>query len=167
MGVLRKPKILFYDIDEQYKMSVYEDGLVDIFSFTNHSKGKRLSLWLNGGYLQTKIHSKNRMVHHLVAEATYGIRPEGLVTNHIDGNKLNNHPANLEYCTINDNIQHSIKMGMHVANDPKRNGRYIDGRTVDKAAYKHQHYLDNIEIYKARGKAFYQKTLEESNHGSN
>lgn len=39
--------------------------------------------------------------------------------------------------------------------NPRRHGKYKDGRSLDRAAYKHEHYLDNIDKYKARGKAFY------------
>jgi hypothetical protein len=51
-------------------------------------------------------------VHHLVAEAFIGARPAGLVTNHIDGDKLNNTPANLEYVTAAENERHCVENGL-------------------------------------------------------
>ena len=45
-------------------------------------------------------------VHTEVAKKKYGIRriPSGMVINHIDGNKCNNHPSNLEMIPAAKNI---------------------------------------------------------------
>lgn len=160
---MTKAKILFYDIPPYYRMSIHENGVVNIFSDHPRSKGALLSQWSTiDGYLRTKLQSKSYSIHYLVARAVYGERPKGLVINHKDGNKLNNHPNNLEYCTINENIQHSMEIGLHISHNPEKHGNYIDGRALDRAAYKHQHYLENIEVYKARGRAFYKKKLLEN-----
>ena len=51
-------------------------------------------------------------VHRLVA-LTYIDNPEGKAwVNHKDGNKSNNSVNNLEWTTISENIQHSIKTGL-------------------------------------------------------
>lgn len=47
----------------------------------------------NNGYRQ------KHKIHRLVATAFLGKKPAELVTNHIDGNKRNNSPSNLEYIT--------------------------------------------------------------------
>lgn len=43
-------------------------------------------------------------VHSLVAQAFLGDRPKGMVIDHIDGNRFNNHYTNLRYCTQKENM---------------------------------------------------------------
>ena len=43
-------------------------------------------------------------VHSLVAQAFLGDRPKGMVIDHIDGNRFNNHYSNLRYCTQKENM---------------------------------------------------------------
>lgn len=118
------------------------------------------------GYITVTINKKHTALHRVIAEIYLGKRPEGLVVNHKDGNKLNNFPENLEYCTVNDNIQHSIKMGFHVCNDPKRSGRYKHGKAIKELVpqYKKEHYLNNLEHYTEYKRRWYlnnkQKKLE-------
>lgn len=156
--MIKKPKILFFDIEPWYRVIVLSDGRVKIKSNHPRSKGRFLSQWYTrDGYLCCKLFSKTTTVHALIANLSYGSRPNGLVINHKDCNKLNNHPDNLEYCTIDANIQHAIKNGMHVSNDPKRSGRYIDGRaTKDKIKeYKRQWYLLNRDSILEKAKINY------------
>jgi hypothetical protein len=51
-------------------------------------------------------------VHRLVAIAFVGGNFQGSQVNHIDGNKSNNIPSNLEFCTIAQNNRHAFKMGL-------------------------------------------------------
>ena len=49
-------------------------------------------------------HKSNHMIHRLVANTFLNDHtPDANVVNHIDGNKLNNHVSNLEWCTASEN----------------------------------------------------------------
>ena len=68
------------------------------------------------GYYAVTFHMNNkaycRKVHRLVIEA-FTQNPDSLpCINHIDGNKLNNHIDNLEWCTYQQNMQHAVRTGL-------------------------------------------------------
>lgn len=65
------------------------------------------------GYLYCSLRKNGKLkiysIHRLVAKA-FITNPKNLPEiNHIDGNKLNNHFENLEWCTSKKNIEHSIE----------------------------------------------------------
>lgn len=63
---------------------------------------------MNKGYRYFQLNRegvrKNFLVHQLVAKHFLGERPEGVVVDHVDRNKLNNHVANLRYLSFIDNL---------------------------------------------------------------
>lgn len=95
--------------DNEYDVSCY--GRVK-HNFKNHyrllggSKHK-------DGYIFVTLHGKQIPLHRIVAklfhEQDY---KEGLVVNHIDGNKQNNFADNLEWVTQSDNIKHSYESNL-------------------------------------------------------
>lgn len=56
--------------------------------------------------------TKRAKVAHLVARAFLGPRPADSTVNHKDGDRLNNHAANLEYITQGENNRHAYELGL-------------------------------------------------------
>ncbi len=89
--------------------------------------GRILQAALTEGYpcvgLYVAGKGRNRRIHVLVAEAFIGSRPEGLAINHLDGDKTNNCPENLEYVTWAANAAHAAANGLAVGPQGMENGR--------------------------------------------
>ena len=67
------------------------------------------------GYLTVhlrEVGSKMLKIHRLIALHFCKGHKHGLVVNHIDGNKLNNNPTNLEWITSIENVKHSHATGL-------------------------------------------------------
>jgi len=62
----------------------------------------------------------NKLFHHLVAEQFIGERPDGLVIDHIDRNKLNNNVNNLRYISHTENLQNTDKYRSDILETDKR-----------------------------------------------
>ena len=91
---------------------------------------KLLRTTIHQGYRQLKLGGKTvYRVHQLVAWAWIGPQPVGTVVNHIDGNKLNNTPANLEYITNPENVKHAYRTGL-LSNKGVTNGRSLARRAA-------------------------------------
>lgn len=80
--------------------------------------GKPLKPWkTKKGYYRVKLytdefHSKMFQVHRLIAMTFIPNSNNLSEVNHIDGNKLNNHVDNLEWCTPKENTAHAEKLGL-------------------------------------------------------
>jgi hypothetical protein len=89
-------------------------------------KNKVLNLSRGDEYLKAKMSTtvglQRIAVAHLVAHHFIGPRPDGLVINHIDGNKLNNIMSNLEYVTRSENTRHGVRV-MGAFSGPKNGWR--------------------------------------------
>lgn len=142
-----------------------ETGLVEIYSNSKHAKGKKLKQSINSkGYLISFMNGKTHLIHSLVAKFILGERPQGLCVNHIDGNKTNNAPSNLEYVTLAENTKHSMRTGLHIGNRPELISTYKDGRTRDKVKYKKEWYIKNRQQVLTRVKNnYYAKKQLDSN----
>lgn len=93
-------------------------------------KNTILSKWIdNVGYYQTILYQdgkrKYRRVHRLIAE-TFIENPNNFKqVNHKDGDKLNNHISNLEWCDNSTNTQHGYDKGLY----------YTTSRKIEVKAY--------------------------------
>ena len=67
------------------------------------------------GYYEICLSKNNnpdpRTIHELVAQHFIGERPNKMVINHKNHNKLDNKISNLEYCTQKENVRKAIVMG--------------------------------------------------------
>lgn len=90
----------------------------------------------NNGYTKISLKfgskSKTTSIHRLVAEAFIACEKTGMQVNHIDGNKLNNHVANLEWVTPGENTRHSISiLGNSVTGGDNANAKLTSSQVVE------------------------------------
>ena len=87
-----------------------------------------------GGYLEVSIsingERKKHAVHRLVGMAFVDGYRGGLCINHIDGNKKNNHPSNLEWVSIARNTQHAWETGLVDLNGEKHPSSKLTSKQV-------------------------------------
>lgn len=118
-------------LDDFSKYVIYDDGRI-------WSLSKKCfmapSLTLDG-YPQSVFvtpraangYRKSIKMHRLIAEA-FVPNPNGYKeVNHKDGNKLNNHWTNLEWCTRSENIRHCHRLGLRSSRG-SNNGNYKTGK---------------------------------------
>lgn len=65
------------------------------------------------GHVHVGVAHKAHLIHHLVAEAFIGPRPEGLEVRHLNGIPDDNRVANLTYGTRSENVGDSVSHGVH------------------------------------------------------
>lgn len=77
------------------------------------------------GYHAIKLHRSGKdetgLLAAFIATAYLGPRPDGLTIDHVDMDKLNNKPGNLEYVTLQENTTRACRGGRRLGRQ-KRNG---------------------------------------------
>jgi hypothetical protein len=82
---------------------------------TRRLKGKTLKQFDNkDGYPVVSMGAKSKVygVHQLVAWAFHGMPGDGEVIDHINGDKHDNRPENLEYVTPSENTKRQYRTGL-------------------------------------------------------
>lgn len=74
-------------------------------------KKAKTGYWCVVVYRDDRNHGDKVPVHKLVALAWIGPRPVGMICRHLDGNKDNNHYANIAYGSCQDNMDDKIRHG--------------------------------------------------------
>lgn len=92
-----------------HKYSVDTNGVV-----VNETTGNILTGRIKNGYHLVCINQKYHPIHRLVALAFLQTDKTRRFVNHKDGNKSNNHYMNLEWCTHQENVTHSVTTGLWV-----------------------------------------------------
>lgn len=94
----------------------------------NRKTGKVKQQYINdSGYCMVTLHKDNnngkpRRVHRLIAKHFIPNPDNKPHINHKDGNPLNNHVSNLEWCTHKENMQHGFRTGL-INNSGEKNGQ--------------------------------------------
>ena len=93
-----------YCVDESGNVKVIATGKLLYFHFHNGYH------WYS---LYNKTNRKQFSKHRLVAIHFIPKVEDKTYVNHKDGNKLNSHYSNLEWCTMKENTRHAIRTGLN------------------------------------------------------
>jgi hypothetical protein len=142
---MSEPIVITDSSVEQWRPVVGFEGWYEVSTFGNVKRVRagqgvaRLGMPLrpgldSWGYPQVCLNreGKKRMclVHHLVADAFIGPRPKRIEVNHIDGDKLNAKPENLEYVTSKENCHHAFRLGLRTPNAGPRHAHKLEPHQV-------------------------------------
>jgi NUMOD4 motif./HNH endonuclease. len=91
---------------------------------------------------------RTHLVHKLIAITFIGPRPAGLTINHIDGDKVNNRPENLEYCTQEANDEHAARLGLKACGF--RNGAVRHPERLMRGEQNHKTHFTTEQVLAIR-----------------
>lgn len=151
-------------------MEIYKKSSVEGYEVSNFGNIRRLlksgkirnikGCVSNRGYRYFQIQRNkkryNYSFHVLVAEAFIGERPDKLVVDHIDRNKLNNNADNLRYITHVENIRNSdiyvdeINETNPVLRKRLMTKRYNENNREKVLSKKREYYYKNKEKLKEK-----------------
>lgn len=130
------------DNDEIFKIVFIDNEYFPDYIVSNY--GRIISLLTNkvingsdnNGYVRLKLRKNGKAYykfkHRIVAESFCNNPDNKPYVNHIDGNKYNNHPNNLEWVTAEENIHHAMKTGLMYTKGEKVHFASITEETAHK-----------------------------------
>lgn len=101
------------------------------------------------GYCQFRYRDTCRFLHRDVARAFLTNVSDMPCVNHKDGDKLNNTPKNLEWCTYSRNSYHSYDIGIRLPSKQKEGEDSTSSKLTQEQA---QSILDNKKLPKTQRK---------------
>lgn len=119
-------------IKELEYYQITEDGKV----FNTKTGNYRKHSLDGGGYPQVTFFGKNKKIsvkiHRLVAMAFIPNNTGYNVINHLDGNKLNNHYTNLEWCSHSQNRLHASRvLGHNTSKHQFKKGNMLNSKKCE------------------------------------
>lgn len=128
------PSFPLYEASDRGEIRNIETGR--ILKYQVNKKGYRiLTVMCPDGKIRTVS------IHKLVADAFYGPNVDRLDVNHEDGDKQNNRPDNLTYCTRKENVQHAFRTGLNRSHK-KKAVRIVETGQVFASMIECAEYLD-------------------------
>lgn len=131
------------------RYSATEDG--HIYSHISHKELKgRL---LKNGYLRVNLVDirgkvKDFLVHRLICQ-TYKPHGQGCV-NHIDCNKINNRPDNLEWCSYKENMEHASQNNL------------LENQSINITEFNKIYWIKAVIATDEQGNSFYFNSMAEA-----
>lgn len=103
-----------YEVSDEGNVRSVDRFITGIDGVRQHRKGKMLSVHYNHkGYNRVQLGKQGSIVvHQIVAKAFIPNPNNKPQVNHIDGNKENNSVDNLEWVTLQENMEHAKKHGL-------------------------------------------------------
>lgn len=99
--------------------------------------------------------ARNYRIHQLVARAFYGLYTKDKNINHIDGNKINNLPNNLEIISPGENIKHAWRIGLI-----NLNGELSPNSKLSNEAIKEIRSTTGKQLYLANKYGVHRNTIQ-------
>lgn len=144
---------------EEWKIAVNDYEVSNQGNVRRGNKILKCSV-MNCGYkyfqLVENYKRTNHLIHHLVAKCFIGERPDGLVIDHIDQNKLNNNVENLRYVSQQVNCTNCKHYRDDIVADTQRERLNIMAKEYAIKSGK------NKQIFRPRGTG----TLTQRENGS-